>query len=375
VLREYIVSEAFAALGIPSTRALAAVTTGEAVARETMQPGGVLTRVAASHIRVGTFQYFAARQDTDALRHLADHVIARHYPDAARAPNPYRALIDAVIVRQAALVARWMSVGFIHGVMNTDNMSIAGETIDFGPCAFMDFYDPAQVYSSIDQRGRYAYGNQPPIAGWNLARLAETLIPLLADTKDAAVAEGQSAIDAYKDLFERSYHAALGRKLGLVEVREGDAALSAELLDRMAANGADFTATFRLLNALAVTGTETPERTELAEITIRNLFVQPEAFDAWRSRWQARMTSARLTSHRVTDADRRAVMRVANPIYIPRNHLIEEAIVAAVNSGDFAPFEKLNAVLANPFDERPGLDRYTLPPQPGEIVHQTFCGT
>ena len=247
VLREYIVSEAMAALGIPTTRALAAVMTGEAVVRETLLPGAVLTRVAASHIRVGTFQYFAARDDVEAVRLLADHVIARHYPEAAHAERPYRALLEGVIARQAELIAQWLLVGFIHGVMNTDNMSIAGETIDFGPCAFMDAYDPATVFSSIDQQGRYAYANQPRIAHWNLARLAETLLPLLAEDQDSAVADAEEALAAFGPRFEAVFHAGLRRKIGLFTEHDEDPELIQALLSAMAQNGADFTLTFREL--------------------------------------------------------------------------------------------------------------------------------
>src|SRR5690242_5122777 len=247
VLREYIVSEAMAALGIPTTRALAAVATGEPVWRETHLPGAVLTRVASSHIRVGTFQFFAAQRDLDAIRRLADHVIARHYPEAADAANPYRTLLDLVISRQATLIASWMLVGFTHGVMNTDNMSIAGETIDYGPCAFMDVYHPQTVYSSIDNMGRYAYGNQPRVAHWNLTHLAETLLPLLAGDKDAAVKEAQEAIDAFPSLFERAYTAGLSRKLGLFQPRPDDLSLAQDLLERMARNRVDYTLFFRRL--------------------------------------------------------------------------------------------------------------------------------
>ena len=246
VLREYVVSEAFAALGIPSTRALAAVLTGEHVFRETAVPGAVLTRVAASHIRVGTFQYFAARGDVEGIKTLVDHVIARHYPAIAEAAsNKYRALLDAVIARQAALVAQWLCIGFIHGVMNTDNVSIAGETIDFGPCAFMDTFHPGMVYSSIDHAGRYAYANQPRIAQWNLARLAETLLPLFDDDKDQAVEQAQASIGAFSDHFQRAYTEGMRRKLGLMEPREGDLELAQDLLQAMADGEADFTLTFR----------------------------------------------------------------------------------------------------------------------------------
>ncbi len=374
VLREYLVSEAFAALGIPSTRALAAVTTGEMVARETMLPGAVLTRIASSHIRVGTFQFFAARRDDLAIKLLADYVIERHYPEAAGKPNRYRALLDDVIARQASLIARWMGVGFIHGVMNTDNMSVAGETIDFGPCAFMDFYDPGQVYSSIDHRGRYAYGNQPAIAGWNLARLAETLIPLLGDDKDAAVAEGQSALDGYKPRFDTAYRDVLAAKLGFASAQDGDAEIAAGLLDRMAATGADFTGTWRLLNDIAAEE-QRPEAAERAQIRLASIFPDADTFTGWLGRWRARLAADGASPSHASPAERADRMRRANPLYIPRNHLIEEVIKAAVENADLAPFEKLRAVLSAPFDELPGHDRYALPPGPTEVVHQTFCGT
>ena len=362
VLREYIVSEAFAALGIPTTRALAAVLTGEEVWRETPMPGAVLTRVASSHIRVGTFQYFAVRGDTEGVRELADHVIARHYPEVAQAPNKYRALLDAVIARQAPLISQWLLVGFIHGVMNTDNMSIAGETIDFGPCAFMDTFHPGMVYSSIDQQGRYAYANQPRIAQWNLARLAETLLPLLDDNEDAAVALAQEAIAGFSDQFQTAYQAGLRRKLGLLDARAGDLELAQDLLERMAANEADFTLTFRRLVG-AASGTDFDE-------PVRSLFADPPAFDAWAVKWRARL------AHESQGVGaRRAAMLSANPAFIPRNHLVEEVIRAAVDDSDFAPFEHLIAVLATPYDDQPDAARYAVPPRPEQVVHQTFCGT
>jgi serine/tyrosine/threonine adenylyltransferase len=351
VLREYIVSEAMAALGVPTTRALAAVTTGESVARETMLPGAVLTRVASSHIRVGTFQYFAARGDNEAVRLLADHVIARHYPHAAPAEDPYRALLDAVIARQASLVARWLLIGFIHGVMNTDNCSVAGETIDYGPCAFMDAYDPATVFSSIDQHGRYAYGNQPRIAVWNLARLAETLLPLLADDQDKGVEVAQEALAAFSPAFEAAYFGGLRRKIGLTTEHDGDVTLVNDLLKLMAENGADFTLTFR----------------ELCDTAAVHL---PSAFDSWAARWRWR-----LGEEAAEPAEIGAAMRAVNPVYIPRNHLVEAALNAAIERDDFSPFEQLLDVLATPFEERAGLERFTLPPQPEERVLQTFCGT
>src|SRR3954470_24616163 len=273
VLREYIVSEAMAALGIPTTRSLAAVMTGETVARETYLPGAVLTRVAASHIRVGTFQFFAARGDTDGVRQLADYVIARHYPEAAKADQPYRALLEQVVAAQADLIARWLLVAFIHGVMNTDNMSVAGETIDYGPCAFMDAYDPAMVFSSIDHMGRYAYGNQQRIGLWNLTRLAKTLLPLLAEEQDRAVAQAQEALSGFAPKFEAAYQGGLRRKLGLFTEQEGDLALASDLLRTMAENQADFTLTFRQL-CDAAAGLH-------YDGAIRDLFVDPTAFDRW----------------------------------------------------------------------------------------------
>ena len=362
VLREYIVSEAMAALGIPTTRALAAVTTGEPVWRETPLPGAVLTRVASSHIRVGTFQFFAARGDLDAIRRLADHVIARHYPKAADTANRYRALLDLVLARQAELVASWRLVGFIHGVMNTDNMSIAGETIDYGPCAFMDVYHPGAVFSSIDTMGRYAFGNQPRIAQWNLARLAETLLPLLAEDKDAAVKEAQEAIDAFATHFETAYAAGLGRKLGLLQPHPDDLSLGQDLLERMAGNGADFTLTFRRLSDAAAN----PD----GAAAVRSLFTDPSAFDDWAARWRHRLAEEGGEAN-----ERRAVMRAASPAFIPRNHLVEEAIAAAVSNGDFLPFENLLTVLAMPYEDQPGSGRYADPPRPDQVVHQTFCGT
>jgi uncharacterized protein YdiU (UPF0061 family) len=361
VLREYIVSEAMAALGIPTTRSLAAVLTGETVRRETLLPGAVLTRVAQSHIRVGTFQYFAARGDVDAVRGLADHVIARHYPHAAEAENPYRALLDAVIARQVDLVAQWLLIGFIHGVMNTDNMSIAGETIDYGPCAFIDTYHPGRVYSSIDEMGRYAYGNQPRIAKWNLARLAETLLPLLAGDQDAALKHAQSVIDDFSPAFERAYTDGLRGKLGLLKAQPGDLELAQDLLARMTENEADFTLTFRGLSDAATS----PD----ADATVRALFKDPGAFDEWAINWRARLTEEGGDANEC-----RAAMRSVNPRFIPRNHLVEEAIKAAVDA-DYAPFETLVAVLSKPYADQPEFDRYAEPPKPDEVVHQTFCGT
>jgi len=362
VLREYIVSEAMAALGIPTTRSLAAVVTGESVVRETPLPGAVLTRVASSHIRVGTFQYFAARGDTEGVRRLADHVIARHYPEAANAERPYHALLEGVIARQAQLIARWLLVGFIHGVMNTDNTSISGETIDYGPCAFMDQYDPATVFSSIDEQGRYAYANQPRIALWNLTRLAECLLPLFCDEQDKAIEEAQLALGGFAEAFTAAYQAGLRNKLGLFTARDDDPALAQDLLDAMTKNQADFTLTFRRLSDAALDPGGDAE--------VRQLFADSGAYDEWAARWRQR------TSDEPQDpVARQAAMRTVNPAFIPRNHLIEAVIDAAVNRADFAPFEELLVVLSKPYEDQPTLAGYAEPPKPHQRVLQTFCGT
>ena len=361
VLREYIVSEAMAALGVPTTRALAAVTTGQQVVRETVLPGAVFTRVAASHLRVGTFQYFAARGDVDGLRTLANYAIARHYPEAAS----YRALLDGVIARQARLVAQWMLLGFIHGVMNTDNMSISGETIDFGPCAFMEAYDPQQVYSSIDVQGRYGYSNQPHAAHWNLARLAEALLPLLEQetgSSDAGLAAAYEALGAFGPQYEAARLSGLRRKLGLMTERDDDAALAEDLLDRMAANHADFTLTSRRL-CDAAAGPEGDEG-------VSALFTDPGAYDAWATGWRRR-----LQVEPVAAEARIAMMRRASPTFIPRNHLVEAVIKAAVDGQDSQPFEELLQVVTQPYEDRPGLERYSAPARPEECVSATFCGT
>jgi uncharacterized protein YdiU (UPF0061 family) len=359
VLREYIVSEAMAALGIPTTRALAAVATGEEVLRETALPGAILTRVARSHIRIGTFQFFAARGDDERLRQLADYAIARHDPAARDAANPYLALLEGVIARQASLVAQWLLVGFIHGVMNTDNMSISGETIDYGPCAFMDAYDPATVFSSIDAGGRYAYGRQPGIARWNLTRLAECLLPLLGETEEAALAAANAALDAFAVLFNEAYHGGLLRKLGLRQARDGDVALAQDFCARMAANQADFTRTFRALcDAVDDPG---------ADALVRAEFTDARAYDDWAVGWRQRLAQE-------PDQARRAAMRQVNPAFIPRNHRIEEALALAAQD-DFSGFETLLAVLAKPFDDQPEFAAYAEPPPPGQGVYRTFCGT
>jgi len=363
VLREFVVSEAMHALGIPTTRALAAVATGEPVYRETALPGAVLTRVAASHVRIGTFEYFAARRDTEAVRHLADYVTARHYPEAAAADRPYRALLDAVIARQADLVAHWLGVGFIHGVMNTDNMSIAGETIDYGPCAFMDAYHPDTVFSSIDHGGRYAYGNQPRIAHWNLSRLAAALLPLLDADPEQAVAQAQGAIDAFPARFEAAYLDRFRAKLGLRAVHPDDGALVAALLQAMAEAGADFTNSFRALCDAA----------EDREEGLRMELAASGAGDDWLRRWRGRL-AAEDGDGAGDAAARAAAMRRANPAVIPRNHRVEAVIAAAV-AGDLAPLADLLAILASPWELSDKGLPYRCPPAPHEVVHQTFCGT
>jgi uncharacterized protein YdiU (UPF0061 family) len=362
VLREYIVSEAMAALGVPTTRALAAVTTGEHVWRETPEQGAVLTRVARSHVRIGTFEFFANRGDVEGTRALADYIIARHYPEVSAAEQPYQALLEAVIGRVAALVAHWLQIGFIHGVMNTDNMSIAGETIDYGPCAFMDAYHPARVYSSIDTQGRYAYANQPRIAHWNLSRLAGALLPLFGDDKDAAIAMAQASLDTFPARFEEAYLAGFRRKLGLTQVRDEDADLLQDLLDRMAENEADLTLTFRRLSDAAEGGAD-------ADARVGDLFKEPAAFTAWVLKWRQR-----LAAEDIVPADRAAAMRSVNPAFIPRNHRIQ-AVITAAQAGDFGPFETLMAVLSKPYDDEPAYADYMNPPRRDEMVLKTFCGT
>ena len=366
VLREYLVSEAMHRLGVPTTRALAAVATGEQVARERPLPGGVITRVARSFIRVGTFEYFAARGDAAAVKKLADYVIARNYPELATADQPYVALLAAVIARQARLIAQWMQLGFIHGVMNTDNMSIAGETIDYGPCAFMDGYRHERVFSSIDRQGRYAYSSQPGIGLWNLIRLAETLLPLLADDPNVAVKLAEQHLETYKDQYESAWLAGMRAKLGLTAMagsEEDDRGLIGALFDVMNENEADFTLTFYQLSRL---GADAGMRDQEAQV----LFARPAQFDDWLGKWRERLK-------RETQGDdaRQTSMQVVNPVYIPRNHQIEAAIRAAEDRGDYSVFHELHAVLQHPYMEQEGKERYRLPPEPEEMVTRTFCGT
>ena len=357
MLREYLIAEAMHALGIPTTRALAVVSTGGKVARETTEPGAVLVRVAASHLRVGTFQYAATQGGPDLVRRLADHAIARHQPEAVGAPNPYLAFFEGVVERQAALIAQWMLVGFIHGVMNTDNTTISGETIDYGPCAFMDAYDPATVFSSIDHAGRYAYGNQPAIAQWNLARFAETLLPRLADTEDDAVAVATEVLHSFPDRYARHRADGYRAKLGLVGAADSDEALIEDLLEMLHAQQVDYPSFFRALSS------------EPVGEQARRLFAEPDAFDAWSTRWQARVAGDDRAPEAVAEA-----MQQVNPVYIPRNHLVEEALAAAY-ADDLEPFRRLLDVLAHPFDDRPGLERYAEPAPEGFGRYRTFCGT
>ena len=354
MLREHVVAEAMHALGIPTTRSLAVVATGREVRRETLLPGAVLARVASSHLRVGSFQYARATGDADLLRRLADHAIARHHPAAADAPRPHLALFEAVVAAQAALVARWMLVGFVHGVMNTDNMTISGETIDYGPCAFIDAFDPAVVFSSIDTEGRYAYGNQPLAAEWNLARLAEAMLPLLADTEEEGVAVATASLGAFRDHYSSAWSAGMRAKIGLSGCADRDAAaeLVRDLVALVQADHVDHTSFFRSLSSAARDDAE----------PARGMFLDLAGFDAWTRRWLALSP----------DAD--AMDRV-NPAYVPRNHLVEEALAAATD-GDLDPLGRLTEVLAAPYDVRPGLERYAAPaPESFAAGYRTFCGT
>jgi uncharacterized protein YdiU (UPF0061 family) len=352
MLREYVVSEAMHALGIPTTRSLAVVATGRPVRRETPLPGAVLARVASSHLRVGSFQYAATAGDIELVRRLADHAIARHHPGAAEADNPYRALFEAVVSAQASLVARWLLVGFVHGVMNTDNMTISGETIDYGPCAFMEAYDPATVFSSIDAWGRYAYGEQPSVAAWNLARFAETLLPLFSDDLDEALALAQESLDGFRGQYSAASLGGMRTKLGLRDVDDDVVTpLISSLFEQLQQSRVDHTSFYRLLGR-AARGDREPAR---------GLFIDLAAFDGWLARWQALGPDADTMDH-------------VNPVYIPRNHLVEEALAAAT-VGDLDPLVRLLAAVTAPFDERPGLERYAQPAPEDFGAYRTFCGT
>ena len=355
MLREYIISEALHALGIPTTRSLAVVTTGESVFRESALQGAILTRTAASHIRVGTFEYAVRNGHPDGVRTLADYTIRRHFPDLAEAGNPYLALLEAVMERQASLVARWLLVGFIHGVMNTDNMALSGETIDYGPCAFMDAYDPDTVFSSIDYNGRYAYSQQPQIAQWNLARFAETLLPLIHETPQEAVSMANEAISGFSETFRHYWLTGMRAKLGLLTQEVDDGTLVEDLLDRMHRHGADFTNTFRDLASGSL-----PEA---------SMFREPD-FKQWFDRWKARLK-------RQPDSWEAScrLMNAHNPAVIPRNHRVEEALAAADERADFTVMEKLLDFLSHPYQAPPEQAGYHLPPPASALPYQTFCGT
>lgn len=361
ILREYIVSEAMFALGVPTSRTLAAVTTGEDVYREATLPGGVLARVAKSHIRVGTIQFFTSRQDVEGVRLLVEHVIARHYPDAAETDNPPLAMLDAIMKQQAKLIARWQMLGFIHGVMNTDNMLLSGETIDYGPCAFMDTYDPATVYSSIDHGGRYAYRNQPGIAHWNLACLAQALIPVLNDNEEEAIELAREALGRFPEYFLDENIMGLRIKLGLYEEQAEDEQLARDFLDLMEKTGADFTLAWRRLSEIAVN--ETGD-------SVSDIFDFNDEYAPWLDRWNARMAQEPIQKE-----TRRSRMYKANPVFIPRNHLVEQAIHAATYENDLAPFHQLVELLEAPHTYRADFNTYATPPRPDEVVRQTFCGT
>jgi len=362
MLREYIMGEAMHALHIPTTRALAVVATGEQVFREKSLPGAVLTRVALSHVRIGTFQYFAARSDMERLRILADYVIARHYPDLGGRDDRYLSLLRSVAFRQARLIAQWMQNGFIHGVMNTDNMALSGETIDYGPCAFMEAYSPRAVFSSIDHQGRYAYGNQPPIAQWNLARLAETLMALMdpADP-DRAVPGATNVLEEFAERYEFFWLNGMRAKLGLGESAESDRALATDWLELLGEQGVDFTLAWRRLGDAAAGNME----------PLAALIHDGSALGRWLDRWRQRTAQESMDA-----ATRRNAMNAVNPIYIPRNERVEEALSAASDRGDLEALERLLDVVTNPFEERPGLERYANPsPAAVTASYKTFCGT
>lgn len=373
VLREYLIGEAMHALGLPTTRALAAVATGENILRDHGPlPGAVLTRVAASHIRVGTFQLVAAREDRALLRRLADYVIQRHYPALKEQANPYLAMFGAVAERQAALIASWMTVGFIHGVMNTDNMTLSGETIDYGPCAFMDRFDAATVYSSIDENGRYAYGNQPMIAQWNLARLAEAMLPLFAENTDTAVSLAMDVLNAFPQAYQTHWLARMRHKLGLSVGQSddmADMALANDFLATLQGQGADYTLAFRYLGDVAKS-TGDPGGPTQALASLRGLYDDPTLLETWLPRWQQRIQDG------WSAADRAQAMHAVNPLYIPRNHKVEEALSAASNDLDMQPFERLLRLIQHPFDAQVDDQGYHLPmSKEAETCYKTYCGT
>ncbi len=361
VIREYVVSEALQALGIAATRALAMVTTGEPVYREAAFPGAVLTRVSSCYVRFGTFQYFYARNDIPALKILAEYVIAHLYPEAKSAKQPILSLLNCVVARQAQLIADWMGIGFIHGVMNTDNMSLAGETIDFGPCAFMDGFHPYKVFSSIDHGGRYAYSNQPAVGLWNLAQFATTLIPLLGEDQPKAIAAVTDSVNEFQDAYNRAWMQVFSRKLGLARSCDGDNQLINSFLEMLAAANGDFSIAFRLLSEM--------DACKMSALKLRGIFTDSVRFDNWLSQWKKRLEAERRPA-----SARQKAMLSSNPMFIPRNHRIEQAISAAIQ-GNFQILEDLMAVLSQPYSEQPEYAEYALGPSPSEIVTRTFCGT
>ena len=389
VVREYLLSEAMHKLGVPTTRALAAVTTGESVARQRLTPGGIMTRVSSGFVRVGTFQYFASQGDYESLKALADYEIERHYPEAKGAKNPYAALLKGIVERQASLIAKWMSLGFIHGVMNTDNASIAGETIDYGPCAFMDEYAQNRVYSSIDQQGRYAFGNQPQIGHWNLHRLAEAMLPLFeeyvtadegSDKQEVAILHAKDALSDYEPSYKAHYIKAMRKKVGLIVLDEDPLqaikgedhlALTGHLLKLMQEGEADFTLTFHYLSYL--NDPENIDETHLAKL--KSLFKDPSVLDSFLPKWHKMLMVQSMVGEGRDATAQRELMLSVNPVYIPRNHQVEAAIRAAEDNNDFSKFNELHDVLQNPFEQQTGKDEYMLPPKPEEVVLQTFCGT
>ena len=360
VLREYLVSEAMHALGVPTTRALAAVLSGDWVQRETAEPGAIITRVAKSHIRIGSFQFLAANADVEQLKTFADYVIARHYPTCVDSDSPYLALLHAVVAAQAKLIAKWMSLGFIHGVMNTDNMSVAGETIDYGPCAFMDNFNPAQVYSFIDRNGRYAWGNQPKMASWNLARFAETLLPLINDNNEQAVALATDVLKQFNTINETEFRALIGKKLGIINATTADEPLIRDYLNLMVQHSADFTLAFRWLSQ------------SVSDINqgSASLFNNSPDWQQWAKRWQQR-----LSEQNVATVDIQLLMDSTNPALIPRNHQIAQAIEQATNDGDLTLFHRLHKALKTPFSLSESDADLAIPPKPEQCISNTFCGT
>ena len=360
VLREYLISESMHAMGIPTTRSLAAISTGEKVERETILPGGILTRVASSHIRIGTFEFASQLKDLNKIKDLADYSIKRHYPEVSQIDNPYLAFFAAVCNEQASLIANWMSVGFIHGVMNTDNMTISGETIDYGPCAFMDEYNPATVFSSIDKQGRYAYANQPAILTWNLTRLAETLIPLINQDRKIAIASLTEVLQLIKPVYENYWLINMRSKIGLLKDDPKDYELINNLLQIMDEQNADFTLTFRFLSKTLIGNNK----------DVRSLFVNSDKFDAWLMLWQERVAQ-----EEIPDEDIAKRMNEVNPIYIPRNHKVEEALDSAVNKNDIEPLSLLLSILVKPYEEIEGFELFTQSAPLSEVPYKTFCGT